>query len=131
MGRKTYASIGRPLPNRTNLVITRNPDFWADGIQVQPNLEHALEVATLAGETEAFVIGGSEIYRLALPLAHRLYYTRVKTWIDQGHAFFPEPDDSWSLVHREEHEADERHLFAFSFETYERRLAITEEDAGL
>jgi dihydrofolate reductase len=131
MGRKTYASIGKALPSRTNLVVTRNRDFWAEGIQVHPSLDHALSVARLAAESEAFVIGGSEIYRLALPLAHRLYYTRVDTWVEQGHAFFPEPDETWNLVQKQDHAPDERHAFAFSFETYERQRPIREEDAGL
>jgi len=129
MGRKTFDAIGKPLPNRTNLVITRNPHFQADGVQVLPDFDQAVDAAYQAGETEAFVIGGSEIYRLASPHTQRLYYTRVETWVEQGDAFFPEPDDSWILQREQQHPADERHAFPFTFQVYERRLTIMEEDA--
>jgi dihydrofolate reductase len=147
MGRKTFDSIGKPLPNRTNLVITRNPewrkagavnhppagaaDLQPEGIYLLPSFEQAVDRAFQAGETEAFVIGGSEIYRLALPHTRKLYYTRVDTWVDDGHAFFPEPDDSWVLQSEQHHPADERHAFPFTFQEYERRQTVMEEEAPI
>ncbi|MBI1192261.1 MAG: dihydrofolate reductase [Bacteroidetes bacterium] len=147
MGRKTFESIGKPLPNRTNLVITRNPDlamegvtilptegvtnFQAEGVYLLPSFAQTVDQAFQAGETEAFVIGGSEIYRIALPHTRKLYYTRVETWVEEGHAFFPEPDDSWVLQSEQHHPADERHAFPFTFQEYERRQAVTEEGAVL
>ncbi|MEW5870256.1 MAG: dihydrofolate reductase [Chloroflexota bacterium] len=79
MGRKTWLSIGKALPGRTNLVISRDPAFQAPGCQVLPSLQAALDLARQSGEDECFVIGGGEIFRQALPLADRIYLTRVHT----------------------------------------------------
>lgn len=98
MGRKTWQSIGHPLPGRTNIVITRDPAYKADGAQVTGSLEQALDVAADLGALEAMVIGGAEIYRLALPKADRLYVTRVAL-SPQGDAYFPEFDtDCWRQI---------------------------------
>lgn len=100
MGRKTFESIGRPLPERRNIVITRQPEFRAAGIEIAASLEAASE---LAGEGEVFVIGGAEIYRLALPRADRLYLT----WIERefaGDAYFPLFDPAeFREIESEEH----------------------------
>jgi len=119
MGRRTWQSIGRPLPGRQNIVITRQPDFRAPGCDVVASPGQALLVANDANEI--CVIGGSEIYALFLPKASRLYITRVHADID-GDAFFPEIDEqAWRLTDTERHEASEVNQFAFEFRTYARR----------
>jgi len=121
MGRKTWESIGRPLPGRTSIVITRNARFEAPGAVVVGDFDAALAEARSRDDDEAFVFGGAAIYALALPRADRLYLTRVRA-SPAGDAWFPEYDESeWSLVSRQDHPADERHEVAFSFEEYERR----------
>ena len=118
MGRLTWESIGRPLPGRQNIVITRQDRFVADGCDVVASPAAALQAA---GEVdEMMVIGGGQIYELFLPKAGRLYLTRVHTEIE-GDAFFPALDpEVWALVASESHAADERNEFAFEFTTYER-----------
>jgi len=117
MGRRNYESIGRPLPERNNIVITRNPDFTAPGCQVVHSLEQALAAAT---SQEVFVIGGAEVYRQALPIADKLVITVVHAAV-AGDVSFPEyPANAWREITRERHEADERHAYAYSFVTYER-----------
>jgi dihydrofolate reductase len=121
MGRKTHESIGRPLPGRVNLVITRQADYRAEGCTVVHSLPTALQLAAQAGETEAFVIGGAQLFHLALPLADRLYLTRVHTIIPGADVFFPPFDLSdWRLLAAELHPADERNEFSFTFQTLER-----------
>ena len=117
MGRKTYESIGRPLPGRTSIVISRQQDFRCDGVKVAPSLDEALRLAT--GE-EVFIIGGAEIYQLALPLARRIHLTRVRANID-GDVFFPKIDWSqWQLHEETRHEVDEKNPYPYSFEVYDR-----------
>ena len=119
MGRLTWESIGRPLPGRQNIVLTRQPDFAADGCDVVASPAAALAAAGDA--EEIMIIGGGQIYELFLPKASRLHVTRVHTTVD-GDAFFPEIDEaSWQLVDREPHAADDVNQFAFEFRTYERQ----------
>jgi dihydrofolate reductase len=119
MGRKTWESIGRPLPGRTMVVITRRAGFSADGIRVAGSIDEALEIARRAGETEAFVAGGAQIYRQMLERADRIYMTRIHAEIE-GDTFFPEIDASrWREVAREDHEPDDRSPYRFSFIDYE------------
>jgi len=89
MGRKTYESIGRPLPNRTNIVITRNSDFYPKGVLVVKSLAEAIEKAKTIDSKEIFVIGGGQIYAQALPLAHKLYLTLVNKTFLEADTFFP------------------------------------------
>jgi len=118
MGRKTWDSIGRPLPGRQNIVITRQADFVAEGCNVVASTEEA--TAATAGADEIMVIGGSQVYSLFLPAAGRLYLTRVHAEIE-GDAFFPEIDESaWRLVGDDSHSSDDRNAFDYSFLTYER-----------
>lgn len=118
MGRKTFDSIGRPLPRRRSVVLSRNPELEIPGAETAGSLEEALE--RLAGEEEVFVVGGAEVYRRALPKADRLLLTRVHASVE-GDTFFPEIDpDAWRLAEEERHPADEKHAFPFSFQTYER-----------
>jgi len=118
MGRITWESIGRPLPGRRNIVITRRPDYSAEGCDVVASPAAALDVAGDA--EEIMIIGGGQIYDLFLPRAGRLHVTRVHTEIE-GDAFFPEIDaGSWKLVDSEAFAASEANEFAFEFRTYER-----------
>ncbi len=124
MGRKTYDSVGRPLPGRTNVVITRRQEWTAEGVTVVHSLEDAVRVAANAGEIEAFIAGGAEIYELAIHRADRMYLTRVHAEVE-GDTFFPEFDDvsEWKLIDAEHCEADEKNEYPFSFLTYERAAA--------
>ena len=118
MGRLTWESIGRPLPGRQNIVITRNTNFSAQGCDVVSSPADALRVAGDAGEV--MIIGGSQIYDLFLPKAGRIYLTRVLTEVS-GDAFFPALDAAiWKQRDTEPHAADERNQFAFEFSTYDR-----------
>lgn len=119
MGRLTWESIGRPLPGRQNIVLTRQAGFAADGCDVVASPAEALAVA--ADAEEIMIIGGGQIYALFLPKASRLYVTRVQASID-GDAFFPGIDETtWQLVDRVPHAADDANEYAFEFRTYERR----------
>ena len=118
LGRKNYESIGKPLPERTNIIITRNRDFRADGCLIAHSLDEALALAK--NDPEIFVIGGAEIYRAALARTNRLYLTRVHATI-AGDTYFPEFDETeWREISRERHERDERHAYAYSFVVLER-----------
>ena len=118
MGRKTFESIGKPLPGRTSIVITSQEDFKVEGALVAHSLSEALETARGIEDSEAFIIGGGEIYKLALPLADKLYVTEVKTILD-GDTFFEITDPgAWVETERIVHEPDERHNFKFEFVNY-------------
>ncbi len=122
MGRKTAQSLGRALPGRTNLVMTRSGQVPFDGMEAVESLQQALQRAAGAGAPELCVIGGGEIYRLALPLAERLYLTHVHTTVPGADAYFPQLDGSaWQVVARESHAADARHPLAYDFIDYQRR----------
>lgn len=124
MGRKTYDSMGQPLVERRNVVISRDPSLAYDGAEVVSSLDDALGLA--AGEDEVFVAGGGEIYRLALPRADRIYLTVVHTAVE-GDTHFPEFDmEEWRLAEDVRHESDERHQYGFSFRLYRRREGATE-----
>ncbi|OIR06256.1 dihydrofolate reductase type 3 [mine drainage metagenome] len=112
MGRKTFQSIGRPLPGRTNVVITRDTGWRAEGVLVAHDVETALALAAgLAAGGEVMVIGGAEIFRAALPLATRLYLTEVQADID-GDAFFPHPDPAeWRELSRRQQDGDPPYAF--------------------
>jgi dihydrofolate reductase len=123
MGRKTYESIGRPLPNRTNIVITRNADFTAPGIEVVNSLDAAIELAQsineINGTEEVMVIGGAQIYNESLPKADRLYLTHVHAEV-KGDAHFPQVDFSvWKEVGREDYKASETNPYDYSFAVYD------------
>jgi dihydrofolate reductase len=121
MGRKTYESVGKPLPGRTNVVITTRADYAPDGIVVVHALEDALRLAGDAHDEEPFIAGGAEIFRLAIHRADRMYLTRIHADLE-GDAFFPDFDDvnEWHLVDSEHFEADEKNDYPFSFLTYDR-----------
>jgi len=120
MGRLTWESIGRPLPGRQNIVITRQSGFSAAGCDVVASPAAALDVAGDA--EEIMIIGGSQIYDLFLPKAGRLHVTRVHAEIE-GDAYFGTIDEAdWTLVETEAHEAGDANEFAFEFRTYERKV---------
>lgn len=117
MGRRTWESLPGLLPDRTHIVITRDAQYRADGAVVVHSLDEALAVA---GGEEALVVGGAQLYGLALPRASRLYLTLVEAEVE-GDAFFPETDPAaWREIAREPHAADERHAYPFAFVTLER-----------
>jgi len=116
MGRRTYESIGRPLPSRRNIVLSRQPGWEAPGVEVHPNLESALATA---GEGPIFIIGGAELFREALPRAAVLHLTRVHERFP-GDVHFPPTGDDWALVWEEKHESDARHASGFTFQRLER-----------
>ncbi len=119
MGRKTFESIGRPLPHRRSIIITRDRQYRAEGAEVVHSLEEAIELCR--DDEEAFIIGGAEIFRLALPRIDRVYLTLIHATVE-GDTFFPDLDQQqWTLVQDEHHAADEANPFAYSFRLYERR----------
>lgn len=123
LGRRTWESIGRALPGRKMVVITREPDYPVpEGVHVAGSLEEALQRAEAAGESEVFVAGGGEIYREALPRADRLDLTEVDLEVE-GDTFFPEIDErEWREISRAVHPADDRNPHPYRFRLLERRL---------
>jgi dihydrofolate reductase len=120
MGRKTFEAIGRPLPGRTNIVITRQPDFKPEGATVVGSLDSAL-VASGYILKPVFVIGGGEIYAQALPLADRLYVTEVHHDFPDGDVYFPTIDKNiWREVSRTPGAVDEKNIYPHDFIIYER-----------
>lgn len=125
MGRKTAESLGRALPKRRNLVLTRSGRVPFDGMEAVTSIEEALRIAESDGASDLCVIGGGEVYALALPMATKMHLTHVETVIDGCDAFFPEFDVAqWRVAAREVHAADERHAFAFAFVDYERAASV-------
>jgi dihydrofolate reductase len=124
MGRKNYDSIPakwRPLPNRTNIVVTRQSDLELEGCIVINSIEKGLEIARNNNDEEAFIIGGGEIYKQSMELVDKIYYTEVKAVVD-GDTFFPDIDvDIWMEVSREKHESDERNEYDFDIVVYTRK----------
>lgn len=122
MGRATHASIGRPLPHRVNVVLSRDPAFAAPGCRVARTMDEALALAAALapGKDEIFVIGGAEVYAEILPRAERLYLTYVHAEVD-GDARFPVlRDDDWYEVESDPHDADAEHAHPFTFVTLSR-----------
>jgi len=119
MGRKTFDSFPKLLPNRTHVVITRQENFRKEDVLVVNSLERAIELS--ADDPEAFVIGGGEIYKMSMKLADKIELTRVHGTFEAD-TFFPEIDENqWKLVSEEFHEKDEKHNQAFTYLTYERK----------
>lgn len=127
MGRKTWASIGRPLPGRTNVVVTRDPQLRIDGCTVVGSLAAAIALAEAAGETVVFVIGGGELYREALPRADRIHLTRVHADVDGDVRFPPLPPAQWVEVAREDHSNEP---VPFSFCVLERAAPASSSAPG-
>jgi dihydrofolate reductase len=118
MGRKTFESIGNPLPGRQNIVVTRDANYRREGVSIVNDVDGALRAAGMA--PEVMVIGGAELFRALLPRARRIHLTRVHGEIE-GDVMWPALDDrEWSVVEREAYAADERHRYAMTFEVWER-----------
>ena len=122
MGRKTFESLGKkPLKGRFNIVVSRSEDVMAESgeIILVSSLDEAIKKAEETDCKESFVIGGGEIYREILPKADKVYLTRVHSNFE-GDTYFPELDNSWKLVWQEDHLADEKHAYSYSFGLWER-----------
>lgn len=121
MGRKTFESFPKPLPNRTHIVITRNKNYKKEGIIVVPSLKNALE--KVKNEEQVFIIGGGEIYSQSIDIADKIELTRVHTTV-AADTFFPIIDEEiWQLVAEEFHPKDDKHAFDFTYLTYLKREA--------
>jgi len=121
MGRKNLESFGKALPNRTNLLLTRNKKYKFEGIEIFHELEEAIDFARQNGEEELIVIGGGEIYKQTLPLSDKIYLTRVHTNIE-GDVYFPElRKDNWLLISESNHSKDERNQYDFTIQVYKRK----------
>lgn len=119
LGRKTFESFPKPLPNRTHVIITRNKNYKADGCIIVNSIEEALEI--VPKDQDTFIIGGAEIYKQSIHLTDKIELTRVHTTCEAD-AFFPKIDeDQWELIFEEFHPKDEKHNFDFTFLTYVKR----------
>ncbi len=119
MGRKTFESFPGPLPNRTHIVITRNKNYRKEGIILAHSMEDALEKAS--SDSQPFIIGGGEIYAQGLDVSEKIELTRVHSTFDAD-TYFPDiPEDSWQLIAETYHPIDERHDYAFTYETWVRK----------
>ena len=121
MGRKTMDSLPKLLPNRRNIVLSRDQNSILEGFEHATSPENAMAMVEKETDKEIFIIGGSSIYELFLPLANKLYLTRVHTAIEKVDAFFPEiMRSNWDVLYREHHPMDEKHKYSFDFEILER-----------
>lgn len=121
MGRKTYESIGSPLPGRTMIIVTRNPNYQPDGCMAARSLETAIEFARMGYDNEAFIIGGGDLFEQAIDLADRIYLSQVHANLPAD-VFFPKiSNDDWQEIESEIFPADEKNLYAFTFKILHRR----------
>ncbi len=121
MGRKTFDSIGKPLPNRKNIIISRNADLKIEGCIVVNSIESALQLAQNESESDVFIIGGGEIYALTLPISNTLYVTEINTDLKEADAFFPEIDKTvWKIDSSESFKSDEKNQFDYQFINYSK-----------
>jgi dihydrofolate reductase len=124
MGRKTMQSLGKPLKNRLNIVITRNPESVMEGFIATDSLENALQFAKSQFDDEIFIIGGGEIYKQSLDVLDKLYITEVDGFFPGADTFFPEYDKTrWNETYREHHPIDEKHKYAFDFVILKKKHA--------
>jgi dihydrofolate reductase len=122
MGRKTFESIGKALPGRTNAVITGNSEYIASGCKIFASIKEAVACARENGESEVFIIGGEKIYQEALPLCKRIYLTRVQAQIE-GDVFFPSVEwKEWKILQEEYHPSDSKHLYPLTFYILEKSI---------
>lgn len=121
MGRRTFESLPKgALPNRRNIVLSTNPDTVFPGAEKVGSLEEALELSK--DDQQVFIIGGYAVFKDGFPHAHRLYLTKVHESFPDAHVFFPTLDmNDWSVIEQEEHLADDRHAYSFTFYTLERK----------
>lgn len=120
MGRRTFDSLDKALPNRTNVVITRNKNYKKEGAVVVHTMEEALKISE--EDLQPFIIGGGEIYKMGLPYADKIELTRVHGKFDDADTYFPEfSKKEWKLVSEVEHGRDEKHKYSFTYETWVRK----------
>ncbi len=117
MGRKTYESIGRPLPGRQNIVVSRNSELCIDGVETVASLEQALSL--VSDVEEAMIIGGGSFYEHCMPMANKLYLTYIDANVD-GDTQFPDWGEGWKQVHSEQYQADEKNAYDMQFVILER-----------
>lgn len=123
MGRKTYQSIGKPLPQRTNIILTRDPNFTAPGCLVYPSLEVAMQADSSNNRTPLWIIGGANLYAQALPYTHMMHLTMVEI-TTPGDTFFPVwQANEWQVLQQEQHAADAKNAYAYRFMTLQRIIA--------
>jgi dihydrofolate reductase len=123
MGRKTFESLGKPLPGRLNIVITRQQDWKPEGATIVHSLEDAIKVASAADYKEAFIIGGGEIFNEAMTVADKIYMTRVDAELE-GDAFFPAIDKTkWQLISEDSRAADAKHAYSYHFQLWQKLSA--------
>ncbi len=121
MGRNSFESLGRPLPNRINMVVTRNPFYAATGCQVFHSVEEALAGAEAQGETECFILGGGEIFRQSMPYWDKLYLTDIEADIE-GDVYFPEVNYAeWTEISADRHIKDDKNVYNFTFRVFARK----------
>lgn len=118
MGRKTFESVNKPLPGRFNIVITRQTGWKADGVVTAVDLTDALKKAAETNCKEFFIIGGGEIYKQGFEIAVKIYLTRVHTAVEADTFFPPIDEDKWQQISIQEFPADEKHQYAYSFQTW-------------
>lgn len=121
MGRKTFESIGKPLPNRTTIVISRQADLHIDGVIIAHSVEEAILKGKSITRDDIFIVGGAEIYALSLPLADQILVTQLHD-IFEGDAYFPEISlDTWEVIEQERGVTDEKNAYQYSYLTYSRK----------
>lgn len=120
MGRKTMESLGTPLKNRRNLVVTHSENELPQGFERFHTLEEALESAKTTENNEIFIIGGGQIFAISMDIADRIYLTRIHSAFPGADTFFPETGNQWVTVFSEQHGVDERHQYSFEFQILER-----------
>lgn len=121
MGRKTFESVGKPLPGRTNIVITSQQGWLAAGVEVAHSLPAALEAAEALHTQEIFIVGGGQLYHEALPICHRVYLTRVHTQLANADTWFPPLSPrEWQLAWERPFKADDKHAFDYTFQCFGR-----------
>ncbi|GJM61953.1 dihydrofolate reductase [Persicobacter diffluens] len=119
MGRKTFESIGRPLPGRLNIVVSRNKAYEASGCQTVTDLPAAFALAEQENPKACFMIGGGQLYHEILPHAHRVYITEIQESFDAD-TYFPELTEEWKEISRERHQADEKNPYDYDFVVFEK-----------
>lgn len=120
MGRKTYESVNKPLPGRTNIVVTNKADWSAETVLTSTNIEDAIKKAADTNSKQVFILGGGEIYKQSMHLADTIYITRVHAVLD-GDTFFPVIDENqWQLISNEDFTADDKHAYGYSFQLWRK-----------
>ncbi len=122
MGRKTYESMGVPLRNRTNIVLTSDPYYAGTDLVIVHSLQEGIQFAKANGETELFIIGGAQIYKQSLPILDKLYLTEIDLTVQGGDVYFPQFDmDEWTLESADAHMPDEKNRHPYVFKVYKKK----------